>query len=76
MSLFKEKKININEENMSNLHIVDTHPFKTMINFDEDIVVDDVIAIWEDHNEGIYICQSITLCMNYIFLYKFMCFVK
>jgi len=43
------------EKNLSNLNIVDTHPFKRTINFDEVHLVDDVHAIREDHNEGIYI---------------------
>jgi len=29
------KKIDVNEKNMSNLNIVDIHPFKRMINVDE-----------------------------------------
>ena len=49
------KKNCVNEENLSNLHIVDTHPFKIVIHFDEDPLVDDIHAIREDHNEGIYI---------------------
>jgi len=50
-----KKQMDVNDKNICNLHIDDTHPFKTMINFDEDLLVDDVHAIREYHNEGIYI---------------------
>lgn len=55
VALKGKKKIDINEENMINFHIVDIHPFKTTINFDEDSLVDDIHEIWEYHNNGIYI---------------------
>ena len=55
VALHGKKQIDVNEENLSNLHIADTHPFKTAINFDEAPVLDDVQAIREDHDEGIYI---------------------
>ena len=65
LSLFMEKKqIGPNEENMSDLNIAVTHPFRRTINVDEIHLVDDV------HD------QSITLCKNFIFLLKFRCFVK
>ena len=44
-----------NEENLSNLNIADTHPFKRSINIDEVPLVDDVHIIREDNDEGIYI---------------------
>ena len=53
--LFMEKKIDPNEENMSDLNIAVTHPFGRTINVDEIHLVDDVHAIREDHDEGIYI---------------------
>jgi len=40
---------------MSDLNIVVTHPFRRTINVDEIHLVDDVHAIREDYNEGIYI---------------------
>jgi len=43
---------------MTKIHIVDTHPFKSMINFDEDPLVDNVHAIREDHNVGIHIYMT------------------
>jgi len=56
LSLFmKKKQIEPNEENMSDLNIVVTHPFRRTINVDEIHLVDDVHAIREDHDEGIYI---------------------
>ena len=55
VALQGKRQIDVNEENLSNLHIVDTHPFKTTINFDEAPILDDVQAIREDHDEGIYI---------------------
>jgi len=56
LSLFMEKKqIDPNEENMSDLNIAVTHPFRRTINVDEIHLVDDVHAIREDHDEGIYI---------------------
>ena len=42
------KQIDVNEENLSNLHIANTHPFKTTINFDEAPLLDDIHAIQED----------------------------
>ena len=55
LSLFRKKQIDPNEENLSNLNIVVTHPFRRTINVDEVPQVDDVYAIREDHDEGIYI---------------------
>ena len=56
LSLFMEKKqIDPNEENMSDLNIAITHPFRRTINVDEIHLVDDVHAIQEDPDEGIYI---------------------
>jgi len=55
VALHGKREIDVNEENLSNLHIADTHPFKTTITFDEAPVLDDVQAIREDHDEGIYI---------------------
>jgi len=55
VALHSKRQIDVNEENLSNLHIADTHLFKTTINFDEAPVLDDVHAIQEDHDEGIYI---------------------
>jgi len=56
LSLFmKKNQIDPNEENLSDLNIVVTHPFRRTINVDEIHLVDDVHAIREDHNEGIYI---------------------
>jgi len=49
------KKIDLNEENLSDPNIVVTHPFRRTTNVDEVPLVDDVHAIREDHNEGIYI---------------------
>lgn len=49
----KKKQIDVNIKNLSNLHIVDIHLFKTMVNFDEDALVDDEHATQEDHCEGI-----------------------
>jgi len=40
--------------NLSDLNIVVTHPFRRTINVDEILLVDDVHAIQEDHDEGIY----------------------
>ena len=55
-SLFMEKKyIDPNEENMSDVNIVVTYPFRRTINVDEIHLVYDVHAIREDHDEGIYI---------------------
>jgi len=51
----KKNQIDPNEENLSDLNIVVTHPFRRTINVDEIHLVDDVHAIREDHNEGIYI---------------------
>jgi len=45
----------VNEENLNNLNIVDTHPFKTTIIFYENPMVDDIHVIWENHDEEIYI---------------------
>jgi len=46
LSLFMEKKqIDPNEENMSDLNIAITHPFRRTINVDEIHLVDDVHAI-------------------------------
>ena len=50
-----KKQIDRNEENMSDLNIVVTHPFRRMINVNEIHLVDHVHAIREDHDEGIYI---------------------
>jgi len=56
LSLFmKIKQIDPNEENLSDLNIVFTHPFRRTIYVDEIPLVDDVHAIREDHDEGIYI---------------------
>jgi len=55
VALHGKRQIDVNEENLSNLHIADTHPSKTTINFDDALVLDDVQAIREDHDEGIYI---------------------
>jgi len=52
LPLFMEKKhIDPNEENLSDLNIVVTHPFRRTINVDEIPLVDDVQAIREDHDE-------------------------
>ena len=51
----KKKQTDPNEENLSNLNIADTHPFRITINVDEVPLVDDVHAIQEDHDKGIYI---------------------
>ena len=40
---------------MSDLNIVVTYSFRRTINVDEIHLVDDVHAIQEDHDEGIYI---------------------
>jgi len=50
-----KKKIDVNEENLGNLHITDIHQFKTMMNFDEDPLIDNAHEIQEDQIEGIYI---------------------
>jgi len=50
-----KKQNDPNEENLSNLNIVVTHPFRRTIHVDEIPLVDDVHAIQEDHDEGIYI---------------------
>ena len=55
VALHGKKQIDPNEENMSDLNIAVTHPFRRTINVDEIHLVDDVHAIQEDHNEGIYI---------------------
>ena len=51
----EKKQIDVTEENLSNLNITNTHPFKRTINVDEIPSVDNVHAIREDHDEGIYI---------------------
>jgi len=46
LSLFiKKKKIDPNEENLSDLNIVVTHPFRRTINVDEIPLVDDVHVV-------------------------------
>jgi len=50
---FIKNKIEVNEENLNILNIVDTRLLKTMINFDEDPLVDDVHETHKDHNERI-----------------------
>jgi len=54
VALHGKKEIDVNEERLSNLHIADSHPFKTTINFDKALLLDDVHVIWEDRNERIY----------------------
>jgi len=52
---------------LSNFHIVDTCPFKMMMNIDKDPPVDHVYVT----------CQPLyNLCMNFILLYKFMCLLN
>jgi len=55
VALHGKKQIDHNEENLSDLNIVVTYLFRRMINVDEISLVDDVQAIREDHDEGIYI---------------------
>jgi len=55
VALHGKQQIDVSEENLSNLHITDTYPFKTTINFDEVPILDDVHVIQENHDEGIYI---------------------
>ncbi|KAG2371826.1 uncharacterized protein HKW66_Vig0239470 [Vigna angularis] len=55
VALQGKRQIEDKEENLSYIHIADNHPFKTTINLDDDPLIDDIQAIREDHNEGIYI---------------------
>jgi len=55
VALHGKKHIDPNEENMSDLNIVVAHPFRRTTTVDEIHLVDDVHAIREDHDEGIYI---------------------
>jgi len=55
VALHGKEQIDPNEENLSNVNIVVTHPFRRTINVDEVLLVDDVHPIREDHDEGICI---------------------
>ena len=56
VALEGKKQIEVNEDNLINIHIADNHSFQTTTNLDDQSLVDDdVHAIRSDHDEGIYI---------------------
>ena len=56
VALQGKKLIEVNEDNLINIHIPDNHSFQSTTNLDDQSLVDDdVHAIRSDHDEGIYI---------------------